>query len=123
MGEKSVKNSKFLCLAYGDCYDKVLTEECVCMDSEFHGSTWKLALRLVALAMLATNLVFAICFFHPFALLIFFTNWAMELTFAQVVIVIWCSFDKEINQKKGWLSAMHILTEAGFCFNFVVVIV
>ena len=106
---------------YGDCYDKVLTEECVCMDSECRGGTWKLALRLVALALVVTNLIFAILFFDPIALLIFFTNWNMEFTLALVVIVIWCSFDKDINQKKGWLSAMHILTEISFISNFLTV--
>ena len=93
------------------------------MDSESRGGKWKLALRLVALALVVTNLVFASVFFPLFPLLIFLTNWAMELTLVLIVIVIWSSFDKNINQKKGWLSAIHILAEISFMANFVTVVV
>ena len=93
MEKKNAQKSTFLCLIYGDCYDKALTEECVCMDSERTGGGKKLALRLFALMLLLTNFVFAAKYFEPYALIAFFTNWAMEITLALVVITIWCSFD------------------------------
>ena len=96
MGKKNHENipkSSLLCFIYGECYDKALTEECICMDSEREGGVWKLAFRLIALTLVLINLVSVLILFEPMRLLIFFTNWAMELTIALIVVVVWCSFD------------------------------
>ena len=95
--KENAQKSSLLCSIYGDCYDKALTEECVCMDSEYEGSGRKLVLRLFALVLLLINLAMAAIYFPPIALAIYFTNWNMELTLALIVMVIWSSFDPKVN--------------------------
>ena len=81
---------------YGDCYDEILTKECVFMQSEIQGGRMILIIRLVALSMLLVNFCFAAVYFDPFNLLTYFTNWNMEVTLALVIIVICKSFDPKI---------------------------
>ena len=93
------------------------------MQSEYQGSKIKLAIRLVALSMLLFNFYFAVAYFDPYGLITFFTNWNLEVTFGLILIIIWKSFDKEIGDRKGWLCAIHLLTEVSCVTNLLTVIV
>ena len=67
------------------------------------------------------NLGFALLVFPPMAMIVFFTNWALEVTFILNILVIWCSYDPKIESKKGLLAFIHILAEFATVFNVVTV--
>ena len=48
------------------------------------------------------------------------THWALWLTTLQIAISFKCSLDTEIESKKGWLAAHHILFEIVTPMNLLV---
>ena len=97
MEEKSKTRSKLLITCYGEKYEEVLGKECISFSFEKENPRWKLSLRLFSLLLLSINFFFAIYAFQLIGLLVFFTNWNLEVTFMVNVLVIWFSYDPYID--------------------------
>ena len=54
-------------------------------------------------------------------LAVYLTNWAMLLSLMLTLLVLKCSVDPHIKEKKGWLAATHIIFELASVINAIVV--
>lgn len=54
-------------------------------------------------------------------LAVYLTNWAMLISLTMTLLVLKCSLDPHIKEKKGWLAMTHILFELSAVINVVVV--
>ena len=62
-----------------------------------------------------------ICFSY-WGLLIYFTNWTLEITTLSIAMSILCSRDPEIETKRWKLAITHILFEAALFMNIIVIV-
>ena len=80
-------------------------------------------IRVVTLAALLTNFIMAIAI-HPLVnLAVYFTNWAMLLSLGLTALVLKCSLDPRIREKKGVLGLTHIVFELATSINVIVVLI
>jgi len=56
-------------------------------------------------------------------LLLYFTNWTLEITTIMILMTILCSLDTKIEQSQQKLAITHILFETSLFMNIVVLIV
>lgn len=69
---------------------------------------------------LLTNLTLALINNPLINLAVYFTNWAMLSSLALNLLVLKCSNDPGIKEKKGWLAATHIAFELATSLNAIV---
>ena len=61
--------------------------------------------------------------FPLWSLATYFTNWTMLATLSCLFFSMLCASTKGIEQRKGRLAALHLLTEVAFLLNLVTVTV
>ena len=103
---------------YGENYEHELGEGCISFTKECENRKFYLGLSFLMLCM---NLVMAVILFPLKSLAVMFTNWALEITFLGVILVMCYGTKRDIS--KGTLALIHIVIEFAFAFNVVVVII
>ena len=110
---------------YGSNYDDLLgTIDCGFIGFEREDSsrvTMATVYRIITLFALLLNLAMALINSPVINLAVYLTNWAMLLSISLTLMVLKCSFDSRISEKKGWLAATHIVFELATVLNVVVV--
>ena len=82
---KSKGNSSMLKFFYGENYEHELGEGCISFKKECENRNLYLGLCIL---MLTLNLVMAFILFPLISLAVMFTNWALEITFISVILVM-----------------------------------
>ena len=122
MSRQSENSSSLLQLFYGDNYAKILGIDCICFDYEKNRTPIMIALKVFAFMLPVINIALQLWLYDFSTLFVFFTLWAVELSLALSGLVLWCSLDPDINEKKGRLALMHILSEVSTAFNIVALV-
>ena len=74
--------------------------------------------------LLSINFYMAYYYFGVWSLVIFFTNWCLEITLSFVLYLMYCAtFGEQIHSEKKKLACLHMLYELAFIMNIIVVIV
>ena len=127
MSTQKANKSTILSFLYGENYEDALGN----IDTGFIGfeketgnnNTRNTAFRVIVLFSLLTNLTMALINSPLVNLAVYLTNWAMLLSLTLTLLVLKCSIDPHIKDKKGWLAATHIIFELASIVNAIVVTV
>jgi len=76
--------------------------------------------RYIVLAALLTNFTLALVNNPLINLAVYFTNWGMLSSLLLTLLVLKCTSDPDIKEKKGWLAATHITFELATSINAIV---
>jgi hypothetical protein len=79
--------------------------------------------RLLALALCLSCYTTQLICFTWHGLLLYFTNWTLNVTTLFVLGSIFCSMDSNLDKSQWKLAITHLLFEAGLFMNIIVVIV
>ena len=80
-------------------------------------------LRTLAVGLLIVNLYMCMTYFSWHTMLIYFTNWTLEITIIFVLYLIYCaSYGDQIQLHKKKLACLHLLYEVAFALNLVTVL-
>ena len=76
--------------------------------------------RHIALTALLTNFTLALVNNPLINLAVYFTNWGMLSSLFLTLLVLKCTSDPDIKEKKGWLASTHIMFELATSINAIV---
>ena len=78
-------------------------------------------IRLAMVTMLATQSLLVAVSWHPYRLVMFFTNWCLLATLFSIFLSLVCSLDTAIADKKGLLAAHQFLFQISCPMNLLCV--